>query len=311
MSLSEQIVVVTGAGRGIGKAVATRCAQEGARVALVARTHCQIEEACSEIAKTGGTAVSVAADVTDHAAVRVMAQRIETEMGPPDLLVNNAGSHLAIGPIWEADPDEWWTDVRVNLQGTFLVCREIIPLMVARKRGRVINLIGGGTDFPFPYGSAYGSSKAAVMRFTETLAVEVRDYGITVFALRPGFVRTAMSEFHTQNERSLRWVPHIKRRFELGEDIPASRPADLVVKLASGHFDDLSGRAIRAVDDLSTIEKQTETILASDLYTLRMGYLQTPKNFKASSHKTEEEDSVGALQTFVRRNTGLLWISPN
>ena len=273
MKIKDQVAVVTGAGRGIGRAIAERCAQEGTKVALVARTVAQINEVCTEIERQGGTAIAIPADVTDHAAVAAMARRVEDEFGAVDLLVNNAGSHMAIGPAWEADPSEWWTDVTVNLLGVFLCCREVVPGMVARRTGRVITLIGGGTDLPLPYASAYGTGKAAVMRFTECLAAELQEHGITVFAVRPGFVRTAMSEFHVHSQRSLRWFPHVKRRFERGEDVPPALAADLVVALASGRFDALTGRAVRVVDDQGMVERRMPEILDKDLYTLRMRVL--------------------------------------
>jgi NAD(P)-dependent dehydrogenase (short-subunit alcohol dehydrogenase family) len=273
MKLAGQVAIVTGASRGIGRAIAQRCAQEGAKVALVARGADQLERAAAEIRDKGGTALAIPADVTDRTAAEAMARQAEATLGPVDLLVNNAGTFYAIGPTWEVDPETWWSDVTVNILGVFLCCRAVMPGMVARKKGRIINLIGGGADAPLPYGSAYATAKTAVMRFTETLAVEAKEHGVYVFALRPGFVRTTMSEYQL-TEEGRRWLPHTAQRFEEDKDVPPNVPAELAVELASGRFDALTGRYLRVKDykgeDPDQVEAQIPEILEKDLRTLRI-----------------------------------------
>lgn len=273
MKLAGQVAIVTGASRGIGRAIAERCAAEGARVALVARGAGQLEEVAAGIREKDGAAVAIPADVTDRAAVEAMARQAEAELGPVDLLVNNAGTFYAIGPTWEVDPQTWWDDVTVNILGVFLCCRVVLPGMVRRKKGRIINLIGGGADAPLPYGSAYAVGKTAVMRFTETLAAETKEFGVYVFALRPGFVRTAMSE-HQLTEEGRRWLPDTARRFAEEKNVPPSVPAELAVEIASGRFDALTGRYLRVKDykgeDPDQVEAHIPEILEKDLRTLRM-----------------------------------------
>ena len=273
MKLKDQVAIVTGASQGIGRAIAQSCAREGARVTLVARTASRLEDVAAEIRDSGSVALAIPADVTDQAAVKAMAERTEAELGPVDLLVNNAGAFYAIGPTWEVDAETWWSDVTINLLGVFLCCREVVPGMVARGKGRVINLIGGGTDAPLPYGSAYAASKAAVMRLTENLAVELKEHGVFAFALRPGFVRTHMSTYQT-SEAGRRWLPDTAQRFEEEKNVPPTMAGDLAVEFASGRFDALTGRYIRVKDykgdDLDEVEAQIPEILEKDLRTLRM-----------------------------------------
>ena len=261
--LTGQVAIITGAGRGIGRAIAERLAAEGARVALVARSAEQLEAAAAEIRAGGWSALAVPADITDAAGVAAMLERVEAALGPVDLLVNNAGSFYAIGPVWEVDPQKWWTDVTINLNGVFLCCRAVLPGMIGRDRGRIINLIGGGTGNPFPNGSGYGSSKAAVMRLTECLAEELRASGarVSVFAMGPGLVRTALTEYQLRSPEGRKWMSRIETMFEEGRDVPPTRAAALAAELASGRFDRLAGRAFSIGDNLEEILKKDQKTL--------------------------------------------------
>ena len=268
---TDRTAIVTGAGRGIGRAIAERLGAEGARVALVSRSEEQLDTAAAAIRRAGGIAFPAPADVTDREQVREMVRRVEVELGPVDFLVNNAGSFYTIGPVWEVDPEAWWRDVTINLNGVFLCCREALPRMVARNAGRVINLIGGGTGTPFPHGSGYGSSKAAVMRLTECLAEELRqaDSAVTVFAVGPGLVRTALTEFQLDSEEGRKWMGRIEQMFADGKDVPPTRAAALTSELLSGRFDRLSGRAFSIGDDLDEVLARQDEILRKDQKTLR------------------------------------------
>ncbi|MGQ9630996.1 MAG: SDR family NAD(P)-dependent oxidoreductase [bacterium] len=270
MQLQGKVAIVTGAGRGIGRAIAKAFAEEGASVALVSRTTSQLEDVAGEISKSGGRAAIFPADVSDRGAVESMVKGVEERVGPVDILMNNAGAFFAIGPVFEVDPEAWWGDVTINLFGTFLCCRAVLPGMIARRRGRIINMIGGGTGNPFPYGSGYACSKAGVMRLTECLAQEVRDYGVSVFAMGPGLVRTAMTEYQVVSDAGKRWLPRIQEMFERGRDVPPERAARLAVFLAAGGVDELTGRLFGVGDDLGEIRKQMDEIIQKDLRTLRI-----------------------------------------
>lgn len=193
IDLGGQVAIVTGGGPGIGRAIALALARAGAAVAVVARSSDQLAETVSLIEGAGGRAISSPADVTDEQAIEQMVNGVERQLGPVDVLVNNAGVLGPIGPIWQIDAAEWWRCIDINLRGPFLCSRAVLPGMIARRRGRIITTASGGGLGPSPYG-AYGISKAAVMRLSENLAAETREHGVSVFAIHPTFVRTAMSD---------------------------------------------------------------------------------------------------------------------
>ena len=142
-NLNGTVAVVTGAGRGIGREIALHQARSGAKVAVLARTAREIDETASLIGEEGGVAISLPLDLVDRRVVEHVLDRVASELGPIDLVVNNHGSFRAFGPIWECDPDVWWQDVEINLRGTFHTCRVVAPAMLAHGKGRIVNLVGG------------------------------------------------------------------------------------------------------------------------------------------------------------------------
>jgi len=270
MRLEGTVAVVTGGGRGIGLAIAEAQARAGAKVVVASRNKRDLDAAVAKIAATGGTAMAIAADLADVASVDALFHRVAASYGHVDVLINNAGSFVEIGPIWEADPDVWWRDVEVNIKSVFLCCRAVLPSMIERGAGRILNLIGGGTAGSFPGGPAYASSKTAVMRLTECVADTVCDKGISVFGVAPGLVRTDMTEYQLTSTRGKKYLPMIARRFAAGDHLPPERVADLAVDIAVGRFDALSGRALSAWDDLDEVEAHLDDILANDLRALRL-----------------------------------------
>jgi NAD(P)-dependent dehydrogenase (short-subunit alcohol dehydrogenase family) len=265
--LEGRVAVVTGAGRGIGRAVSLAFAQAGAKVAAVARTQSEIEETVTLI-KECGAAQAIAADVTDASGVRRTMETIEAALGPIDVLVNNAGQLGRIGPLAESDPDEWWRVLEVNLRGPMLCSRAALPAMMARGRGRIVNIASG--VMPHPYLSAYVTSKTALVRFSEILAAETRARGVQVFAIGPGTTRTAMSESSLTSEEGRRWIPWFAEIFTQKLDVPMERPVRLVVELASGRADALSGRYVTVFDDLDELLLRVAEIEREGLYSLRV-----------------------------------------
>jgi NAD(P)-dependent dehydrogenase (short-subunit alcohol dehydrogenase family) len=275
--LNGTVAAVTGAGRGIGREIALHQAQGGAKVAVLARTAREIEETASLINGEGGTAVAIPVDLLGRLAVEHALGRVAKEFGPIDLLVNNHGSFRAFGPIWECDPDVWWQDVEINLRGTFNTCRVAAPAMVARGKGRIVNLVGGGTGNSFPHGSGYASSKAAIMRFTECLNDTTKDRGVLAFAVDPGLVRTSMTELQLFSDAGKTYLPNIQQLFDNGVNIPASRAAALIADIAAGRFDPLAGRLLRGVDDRELLEQEMEDIVARDARALRFSGVEQRK----------------------------------
>ena len=267
--LSGQVAIVTGGGRGIGRSISIALAAAGVSVALVGRSQVPLDEATSDIQSSGGRAVAIPADVTDRDAVERMAKSVEEHLGPIDLLVNNAGSSGVIGPVWEADPERWWHDVEVNLLGPFLCCRAVLPGMLSRRQGRIINLSSGSANHPSPYASSYSASKAALQRLTDSLAVSTRELGVQAFAISPGLVRTAMSGYRAASEEGRKWMPHFSTMRSEAWSSPDDA-AQLCVYLASGRADALSGCFIRTSDDVEDMVRRAEQIQRDGLYTLHL-----------------------------------------
>ena len=271
MKLADQISVVTGAGRGIGREIALTHAREGAKVALLARTAGEIDKVAAEIAAAGGTARAYAVDIIDLAAVETVIAAIEKDLGPITVLTNNAASFGAIGPIWDVDAAVWWRDVETNVRGTFNCCRAVLTGMRARKRGRIINLTGGGTFSSFPNGSGYATSKSGILRFTESVNDTLAGSGVRLFAMDPGLVRTGMTQFQLESAAGQKYLPDIERLFERGINVPPTMAANLSVEIARGRFDKVAGRMLMASrGDIDLSEAAVDEIVADDLRSLRV-----------------------------------------
>ena len=270
IDLRGQVAMVTGGGRGLGRAFALALAGVGAAVAIIARSPDELAETAALMEQAGRKFASYVADITDTDAITRIVATIENSLGPIDLLVNNAGVIGPLGPFVQSPVEDWWRTLDINLRGQALCAHRVLPGMMVRGRGRIINIASGGGATMFPYFSAYITSKTALIRFAECLAHETRPHGIAVFAMGPGTVRTRMSEYSLSSPEGRAWLPWFRDIFDQGRDLPPERPASLLLTLASGRADRLSGHYIVPGDDVDRMIAAAADIEAQSLYSLQV-----------------------------------------
>jgi 3-oxoacyl-[acyl-carrier protein] reductase len=191
-SLTGKIALVTGAGKGIGRAIAIALANEGVQVGLVARTETDLQAVADELKATGVKTAIATADVSDIASVNAAVERIQADLGNIDILINNAGTGT-FGKFLELEPADWENQVKVNLFGTYYVTRAVLPQMIDRKTGDIVNISSTAGLKGNVGTSAYSASKFGVMGLTESLMQEVRKHNIRVTALAPSTVVTDLA----------------------------------------------------------------------------------------------------------------------
>lgn len=285
--LEGQVAVVTGGGRGIGRAIALTLASAGMSVAIIARSKSEIADTANLIERSGGCAQAHAVDVADQQQVRSAMAQIERSLGAARLLVNNAAQIGPIGPFNLADLEHWWRAIDVNLRGAVQCTHALLPGMIARGSGRIVNIVASA--IPLAHLSSYLTSKTALIRFTEIIAAELQPNGIQAFALLPGTVRTAMSEYSLDSVEGRKWLPWFGKLFSEGLDVPVERPANFVLALARGQGDALSGRTLGATDNLVALVASVPEIEANQLYSLRIRTLSGSTNPLLESIRAEGE----------------------
>jgi 3-oxoacyl-[acyl-carrier protein] reductase len=246
MRLKEQTALVTGGSRGIGRAVCVALAAEGARVAVVYKgSQAAAEETVKACVEKGARAIPVQCDVADPAAVKACVAKVEAELGPVSILVNNAGV-IEDGLFVRMEPEAWNKVIQTNLGGTFNFCRETAFGMMQRRAGRIINISSVSADYVNPGQTNYAASKGAVNSFTRALAVELARRGVTVNAVAPGFIETDMSApvRNMAGDRIKKAIP--MRRIGTPEDI-----ARVVVFLAGADSAYLTGQVLTVDGGLS------------------------------------------------------------
>ena len=269
MRLQDQVALITGAGRGIGRAIALAYAREGARLALAARTLDELEETARQAEALGAPTCVLPIAVTEQAQVEEMVKRTIERFSTLDILVNNAGLAGPVGPLQDNDVAHWTRTIQVNIIGVFLCCRAVLPVMISRDRGKIINLYGGrGRHL-----SSYGASKVAVADITATLALELEGKNIQVNGLNPGSIDTRMWEETRDAAQAIGDVELFEqgRRVTGGGGASMERVAELAVLLAGETSDGLTGRVIQAeTEDFSTLPQRIPSIMASDAGTLKL-----------------------------------------
>ncbi|WP_380284239.1 SDR family NAD(P)-dependent oxidoreductase [Kitasatospora purpeofusca] len=258
-SLTGQVALVTGAGRGIGREIAIGLAAEGMAVGLVGRTHETLTDTLKECVRHGARGVAVTADVTRPGSVREAVRLVERDLGPVDLLVNNAGwIDRAEVPLWETDVTQWWQVVEVNLRGPYNLLRCVLPGMVRRRRGRVVNLNSGFALRPDGHYTAYATSKGALLKLSDNLADSLAEHQVVILDISPGAVATDMTAGMPMFRDTKTWgsIPYM---------------VAVIVDAARGRFDALHGRFLHAGrDDLEELVRRAEEIRAADARTLRL-----------------------------------------
>ena len=267
--LQGRVALITGGGRGIGRAIARAYAAEGATLALAARTDAELQATAEEIrAEFGSKVTTVVTDVRYREQVENAVSHTVNNLGPIDVVVNNAGNTGEIGPLWKLDPERWANVISVHVLGTYYGCRAVIPGMLERGRGRIVNMSGVGG----PNDTSYDAAKTAIVNMTENLSVELAGTGITVNAISPGSIHTRMWE----EVRDMALAAGDMEMYEKGVQVTSGggasieRAAHLAVLLGSDDCGNLSGRLIRAaLDTFEDIPTRVDEIMASDALLLR------------------------------------------
>jgi NAD(P)-dependent dehydrogenase (short-subunit alcohol dehydrogenase family) len=295
--LEGQVALVTGGGRGVGRAIAQALAAAGASVMVSSRTKEQLDETVALIEGAGGRAAAAVADVEQRASVEAMLSETERAFGPITLLVNNAGvSNPVSGPFETLDFDEVRRTIDNNLTSAMLCTRLALPGMLERGSGRIINVASGSGLVCQPFLNIYSVAKTGLIRFSENLALELEGRGVSVFAITPGMVHTQATEV-IWNVRKMNPLPgwlakgYGPPHENLANDAswqPPERAAELCCYLASGAADRLSGRFFSAYADERDMVAHADDIERDMLYKLRLPTLHgverpvTPEEIRAA-----------------------------
>ena len=275
MKLVHKRAIITGASQGFGLAVARAFVQEGADVMICARTADHLSHARQELealAKGVARVRVLSADVSQPEDVQRVVEATLAEFGGLEILVCNAGVYGPKGAIQDVDWQAWSQAIAINLMGTVLPCRAVLPHLQSQRFGKIILLSGGGATKPLPYLSAYAASKAAVVRFGETLAEEVREFSIDVNAVAPGALNTRLLDeiLEAGPDKVGNTFYEQSRTQKAQGGTPLERGASLCVFLASSASDGITGKLISAVwDPWERLPEYLDDLHNSDIYTLR------------------------------------------
>jgi NAD(P)-dependent dehydrogenase (short-subunit alcohol dehydrogenase family) len=269
--LQDRVAIITGGAGGIGKVIAASFVRNGVKVVIVSRNALEVKKTVNQLTDGSPNVIGVPADVSILIdAEKVVSETLNT-FKTIDILVNCAGIQKPIGLLTDVSIEDWTANIYINLIGTVICCKTVLPMMIEKRRGKIINFSGGGATSPRPNFTAYACSKAAVVRFTETLAMEVNDHGIDVNAIAPGPVNTRMLReiIEAGDKAGEKELLQAKKVITQG-GTPAERAAELAVFLASEASNGITGRLISAIwDDWRSFSNRVEQIKCSALYTIR------------------------------------------
>ena len=276
MNLKGKVAVVTGASVSVGRELAREFARQGAKVVCAARREEKLEETVELIRSESGEAIYVQTDVTKADQVELLFKKTQEKYGQIDVLYNNAGILSAVGASWEIPADVWWHNIEVNLFGTYLCCRTVLPYMIEQDSGVIFNMDGGGgSTGPFAGGSAYAASKAAILRFSESLARELERIGsnVLVVCLNPGFVRSELSEKSVDTPYKANWLRQVVHLLENNLGVPPDACAKTAVKLLKVIAPELNGRIFKNGTDYQKVAENLERIKTENLLVLKYDQL--------------------------------------
>jgi 3-hydroxybutyrate dehydrogenase len=249
MKLKDKIAIVTGGGRGIGKAIALAFAREGADVVVTARTESEIEKVAEDIKALGCKGVPMVADLGKKESLQAFVDRISARFSKLDILVNNAGVGSGQSPrlVSEYDDDFWEQTLSLNLTAPYLLTKAFLPKMIAQKWGRIINISSVAGKIGFPFGAAYSASKHGLIGLTRTVALEVAAQGVTVNAICPGPIRTSMLERRIRFNSGNEGIPieEVEKSFNsIQRLLEPQEVAAIAVYLASDEAKSMTGQSI-------------------------------------------------------------------
>ncbi len=258
--LEGQVAVVSGGGRGFGRAIAEEFARQGAAVAVTSRTKAQLDEVVAAIEAAGGRAMAIAGDVTSREDVARAKKETEAAFGPVTTVISNAGVPWPFGPIAEVDPDQWWEAQAIHVRGAMLHMNTFVPGMIKNGGGRIVVVSSNASQRVGPFVSAYAVAKHTQNRLVEHLAAEAGEHNVFTWAIQPGFVVTELADMTRNDPAAQKYLSGFVDRIEearANEDpsVGLQRCADLCRELASGRCDALSGRFLTPEDDLAALVK--------------------------------------------------------
>jgi len=267
-TLKGKSVLITGAGRGIGKRLAMGFAAEGAGVGLLARSQGELDLAKLEIEQAGGQALRLRVDVREPEELAHAVERMRTTFGGLDILICAAGVQGPIGPFLGSKAKDWNETVEINLIGAANSCRAALPPMIEKRSGKIILISGGGAASARPYFTAYASSKTALVRFGENLAAEVSDHNVQVNLIAPGAVYSTMTDeiLRAGEDRAGRKEIEDAERVRVTGGVGAEKQIALALFLASERSNHISGKLIHVNDDWKRFEQEN---MKPELFTLR------------------------------------------
>lgn len=263
--------LVTGGGRGLGRAIAERLARSGRAVGLVARTEAELAATVERAREEGGTARGFVADVLDARALdRAIEHHRDWAGDRLDALVCAAGQLRAIGPFEQVGPDPWWRDLETALRGAAQTIHATLPLLRASDRASICVLVGPGLNGPMAHASAYAAAQAALARFVESLAIELAPMNLPIYAVAPPLTPTALIAHLLDDAEARRWLPQFTRAFAEGKEVAPERTAEMVEWLADRRPPELSGRVVHAAQTPTILETRLGRVAADDLHRLRL-----------------------------------------